>query len=99
MSWWRFHGICGPGHQSSWEEYVWLHAEYDDDKGKEELLEDMWQEMIPHWASFSHNSGSHEKIELPEEVRKLKILEMRESLKRARFMLEILGAEEEEPSP
>jgi hypothetical protein len=88
--WYRFYGHAGPGHQSSWEEYVWLHESYD---GKEEELGELWEEMIPRWASYSHNAGGQEKVEeLPEKVREQKIREARERLKSATEMLAILGA-------
>lgn len=94
MTWYRFHGICGPGHQSSWEEYRWLKGEWSDD-----ALEEEWKESIPRWAEYSGNStGSYEVVltGLPPEVHAEKVLIFQSQLTHAKRMLEILNVKEED---
>jgi hypothetical protein len=93
VTWYRFHGYAGPGHQSDWEEYVWLEGVHT-----EEDLEDIAEEMVPRWASFdgSNITKKTEVVEeLPEKIREEKIDTFRRRLKSARHMLKVLGAEEE----
>lgn len=92
MTWYRFHGICGPGHQSSWEEYRWLEGDLD-----EEFLEEVWEESMPNWAEYSGNSsGSHEiVVKLPPKIYAEKIRLFQDRLSHAKYMLEILDAKEE----
>lgn len=85
--WYRFYGHCGPGHQSSWEEYLWLRGEWDNG-----ALEEIWHEMMPKWAVHSDNVGGHETVdELPPKVREEKLRRYNEDIERAALMLKVLG--------
>lgn len=92
MTWYRFYGHAGPGHQSSWQTYRWLEGDLD-----EECLKEVCEESMPSWAEYSGNSTfNHEVItELPPEVHADKVREFQNRLSHAKHMLEILGAKEE----
>ncbi len=83
--WYRFWAHCGPGHQSSWEEYVYL-----DEVPSEDYLVEMWHEMLPAWVDNA--IGEQDIVEvLPENIRETKLMDCRLHLRSTLRMMEILG--------
>jgi len=86
--WYRFHGYAGPGHQSSWEAYVWLEGEWD-----ASLLAEVAEEHVPDWARDGSNiTKEPEAIDrLPPEEHASQVERFERQLKTARHMLSILA--------
>jgi hypothetical protein len=84
MVWYRLHCNAGPGHQSSFEEYVWFYEEPNDAD-----LEDTWEHLF---RERRNPVGGCEKVEeLPEDIRQDKVREYRYKLNHAQHMLKVLG--------
>jgi hypothetical protein len=88
MTWYKLSGSAGPGHQGTWEEYVWLTGDWS-----QQSLRDLTEEYVPDWAQDGSNiCNPAEKLDdLPDIIHAQKVMEYKSKLHLAKRMLNILG--------